>query len=69
MERIGTASVHFNLLTDPLAWAISRHGYGLAQPEDEERFREALRQDGLAPSPPRVPPPEKTGPKPRSRRP
>ena len=66
MERIDAASLHFNRLTDTLAWPISRHGYGLAQPEDEERFRDALRQGSPAVRAEDMPAPTETGPKPRS---
>lgn len=65
MARIGTASLHFNRLTDELASAISRHGYGVAQPEDEVRFRDVLRQDRPSSRPADLPAPTETGPKPR----
>ena len=49
LARLGTVALHFNRLTDELALAIARRGYGIAQPDDERRFRDLLRQAGILP--------------------
>jgi len=51
LARLGTVTLHFNRLTDELALAIARRGYGVAQPDDERRFRDLLRQAGAMPQP------------------